>query len=78
MYSEVLKAIDPNVARNALNYRQQHGILTVSVVTVMEVIRGFQRVRSIRRLQDFLAAVAVEEVLDFDQSAAELAGRIAG
>jgi predicted nucleic acid-binding protein len=78
MYSEVLKAIDPNIARNATTYRQQHGILTVSVVTVMEVIRGFQRVRSTRRLQDFLAAVAVEEVLDFDQSAAELAGRIAG
>jgi hypothetical protein len=29
-------------------------------------------------LQDFLAAVATEEVLGFDQAAAELAGKIAG
>jgi tRNA(fMet)-specific endonuclease VapC len=44
----------------------------------MEVIRGFQKNQSQRKLQNFLAAVAVEEVLDFDRPAAELARRIAG
>ena len=34
--------------------------------------------QSTHRLQAFLNAVAWEEVLDFDRSAAELAGRIAG
>jgi predicted nucleic acid-binding protein len=29
-------------------------------------------------LQDFLAAVALEEVLEFERNSAELAGRIAG
>ena len=77
-YSEILKAVDPNVTRNATAYRQAQGVLTLSAVTVMEVIRGFQKNQSQRKLQNFLAAVAVEEVLDFDRPAAELAGRIAG
>ncbi len=44
----------------------------------MEVVRGFQRNQSQRKLQNFLAAVALEEVLAFDRLAGELAGRIAG
>jgi tRNA(fMet)-specific endonuclease VapC len=77
-YSEILKAVDPNVTRNATAYRQARGVLTLSAVTVMEVIRGFQKNQSQRKLQNFLSAVALEEVLDFDRPAAELAGRIAG
>lgn len=78
IYSEILKSIDPNVLGNATAYRQAHGILTVSSVTVMEVVRGFQKKQSRSKLQRFLAAVALEEVLDFDRDAGELAGRIAG
>ena len=78
IYSEILKSVDPTVTRNATAYRQAHGILTLSAVTVMEVIRGFQKNQSQRKLQNFLAAVALEEVLAFDQPAGELAGRIAG
>lgn len=77
-YSEILKAVDPTVTRNATVYRQAQGILTLSTVTMMEVIRGFQKNQSQRKLRDFLAAVALEEVLSFDHPAAELAGRIAG
>jgi tRNA(fMet)-specific endonuclease VapC len=79
IYSEVLKAIDPNVARNAAAYRQAHGRFTVSAITVMEVIQGLQRVvAGTRRFQAFRNAVALEEVLSFDQPAADLAGQIAG
>ena len=78
IYSEAIKAIDPNVTRNAIAYRKDQGLLTLSTITVMEVIRGFQRTQSQRKLQSFLAAVTFEEVLTFDQHAAELAGRIAG
>jgi tRNA(fMet)-specific endonuclease VapC len=38
IFSEILKAIDPNVARNARAYRQALGLLTVSVITMMEII----------------------------------------
>lgn len=77
-YSEVLKAINPTIVRNAALYRQQHRVLSLSVITVMEVVYGFQRVQNAPLLQSFLNAVALEEVLSFDQAAAELAGRIAG
>ncbi len=78
IYSEILKAVDLTVIRNAITYRQFHGTLTVSAVTVMEIVRGFQRNQSHRKLQNFLAAVALEKVLAFDRPDGELAGRIAG
>jgi len=77
-YSEVLKAVNPTVARNAGAYRQQHGMHSVSVISIMEIVYGFQRMQNHRRLQNFLAAVAQEEVISFEHPAAELAGRIAG
>jgi predicted nucleic acid-binding protein len=78
IYSEVLKAKTPIVAQNAALYRQQHGVYTVSVITVMEVVQGFHRVQNARRLLNFLNAVGLEQIIVFDRSAAELAGRISG
>jgi tRNA(fMet)-specific endonuclease VapC len=77
-YSEVLKAVNPTVTQNAATYRQQHGAYSLSVVFVIEIVYGFQRVQNHRRLHDFLAAVAQEEVISLEYPAAELAGRIAG
>ena len=65
--SEIGKGIDPNVARNATAYRQAHGFLTPSVISVMEVIQGYQRVGGSNRIQAFRNAIASEEVLWFDQ-----------
>jgi tRNA(fMet)-specific endonuclease VapC len=76
--SEIGKGIDPNVVRTATIYRKAHGRYTMSAVTVMEIIRGFQRKQSIRRLQSFVASLGTEEVIHFDLAAADLAGRIAG
>jgi tRNA(fMet)-specific endonuclease VapC len=78
IYSEVLKAIDPIVARNAAAYRRIHGTFTVSVITVTEIVQGLQRVQSARRIQTFRNAISFEQILLFDQAAADLAGRIAG
>jgi tRNA(fMet)-specific endonuclease VapC len=78
IYSEVLKAVNPDVARNAALYRQQHGVYTVSAITLMEIVQGFQQTQNFRRLHAFLAVVALEEILPFDERAGELAGRIAG
>jgi tRNA(fMet)-specific endonuclease VapC len=76
--SEIGKGIDPTVARNATAYRQSHGFLTLSVVSVMEVIQGYRRVGGTARIQAFRNALLTEEVLSFDQAAADLAGQIAG
>lgn len=76
--SEILKAVNPTVTRNAALYRQQHGVLSLSAITVMEIVYGLQRVQNARRLQIFLTTVILEEVFSFEHSTAELAGRIAG
>jgi tRNA(fMet)-specific endonuclease VapC len=76
--SEIGKAKDPIVAGNAKTYRRSFGHYTLSAVTVMEIVRGFQRTQATARLNAFLATLPHMEVLDFDQPAAELAGRIAG
>jgi len=77
-YSEVLKAINPTVAQNAATYRRTHGVLTLSVITMMEIVKGCQQAQDTGRMQRFLKAVAHEEVLSLEAPAAELAGRIAG
>ena len=78
IYSEILKDVNPTVARNAAAYRQTHGVFTLSVITTMEIVKGCQQVQATGRMQRFLNAVAQEEVLPLGATAAELAGRIAG
>jgi tRNA(fMet)-specific endonuclease VapC len=78
IYSEILRAVNPTVIRNARSYRQTFGVLTLSVITVMEMVKGFQQVQRPQKISDLLTYVASEEVLDFGQPTAELAGRIWG
>ncbi len=76
--SEIGKAKDATVAANAKTYRRSFGHFTFSTVTVMEIVSGFQRTQAAARLNAFLATLPHAELLDFDQPAAELAGRISG
>jgi tRNA(fMet)-specific endonuclease VapC len=76
--SEVSKGIDQVVVGNATAYRKAHGFLTLSVISVMETIQGYQRIGAANRIQAFRNAIASEEILLFDQDAADLAGQIAG
>ncbi len=78
IFSEITKGVNQTVAANATAYRAAFGRYTISAVTFMEVVRGYQKKQAARQLQAFLAAIASQEVLSFDQTAAELAGRIAG
>jgi tRNA(fMet)-specific endonuclease VapC len=78
IFSELGKGVNEVVARNGATYRATFSWYTISVITVMEVVRGLQKKQATRQLQTFLAKIASEEVLPFDQSAAELAGRIEG
>jgi tRNA(fMet)-specific endonuclease VapC len=41
--SEVLKGIDPQVVARAEAYRATFGHYTISLVSVVEVVKGFQR-----------------------------------
>jgi tRNA(fMet)-specific endonuclease VapC len=76
--SEIGKARNATVASNAKTYRRSFGHYTLSAVTVMEIVHGFQKTQATSRLNAFLATLPHMEVLPFEQPAAELAGRIAG
>jgi len=78
IFSDITKGVNPPVVGHAAAYRKAFSRYTISAVTLMEVIRGYQKKQATRQLQNFLAAIASEEVIPFDQAAAELAGRIAG
>jgi tRNA(fMet)-specific endonuclease VapC len=78
IFSEIVKGMNPVIAANATAYRKALGRYTVSAVTVMEMARGYQQKQATRQLQQYLSAIASEDVLPFDRAAAELAGHIAG
>ena len=78
IFSEITKGVNPTVTVHATAYRQAFARYTLSAVTFMEVVRGYQKKQATRQLQSFLTAVASEEVIPFDRHAAELAGHIAG
>lgn len=76
--SEIIKGVNQTVAAHARTYRRAFGHYTLAAVTVMEVVRGYQKKQATRQLGVFLATLPTAEVLSFDQAEAELAGRIAG
>src|SRR4051795_3256795 len=78
IFSEVLRAVSATVVANARTHRQAHGRLTISVITVMEMVKGFQKVQRPQKIISLLTHVSPEEVLELDQAAAVLAGRIWG
>jgi tRNA(fMet)-specific endonuclease VapC len=76
--SDITKAVNPTVAGHATGYRRAFSRYTISAITFMEAIRGYQKKQATRQLQSFLTAMASEEIIGFDKATAELAGRIAG
>jgi tRNA(fMet)-specific endonuclease VapC len=76
--SEVLKGRNPEVMRNAQMYLSSFGRLTISSVTISEVVKGFQITRDERRLQSFIESLENNETLPFGIPEASLAGRIMG
>ncbi len=76
--SELFKGINLTVGRNASAYRQAFGHLTLSAITVMEIVSGLQRVQSPSRIQKFMSNISGEEVLPFDRATGKLAGEIVG
>jgi tRNA(fMet)-specific endonuclease VapC len=57
-------------------YRAAFGRYTISVITVMEIVKGFHKLQREDRIEQFLAGLPTVEVLTLDLRSAELAGRI--
>jgi tRNA(fMet)-specific endonuclease VapC len=76
IFSETLKGIDQGVVGKANAYRSTFGRYTISVITVMEIVKGLHKLQREVRLQQFLVGLSTVELLTLDLSSAELAGRV--
>jgi tRNA(fMet)-specific endonuclease VapC len=77
-FSEVIKAKNVTVRKNASTYRRVHGRYTISVITVMEMVSGYRRMNRRDQAQRLVAGLSAEEVLPFEHDSAVLAGEIFG
>jgi tRNA(fMet)-specific endonuclease VapC len=76
--SEVLKGVNAAVAARAVAYHSRYGHYTTSVITVLEIVKGLQKVQREDKIQGFLAIFPPVELLSLDLQSAEIAGRILG
>jgi tRNA(fMet)-specific endonuclease VapC len=76
IFSEILKGIDQDVAARAISYHNTFGCYTISVITVMEIVKGFHKLQREDYIQRFLAGITTVELLTLDLRSSELAGRI--
>ena len=74
--SEILKGIHPRIAANANVYLLQWSHFSLSVITLMEIAKGLHKVQRQDRLNQILSELAAHEIIDLNQQAAVLAGRI--
>jgi tRNA(fMet)-specific endonuclease VapC len=74
--SELLRGINQKVAEHARRYRAEHSRLTLTAVSVMEVVSGLHRMNREEQLRRVLAELSHAEVLPFEHDDAVIAGRI--
>ena len=72
----MLKGIDSQVTAQATAYRAIFGRYTISVIAVMEIVKGLHKLEREDRIRQFLGGLVAEDTLTLDVSSAELAGRI--
>jgi tRNA(fMet)-specific endonuclease VapC len=76
IFSEVLKGRDLSVKRVAKSYLSEHGVLTLSAATVLEVSKGLYRTRHPEALPGLLEVFEAHEILPIRTEEARLAGQI--
>jgi predicted nucleic acid-binding protein len=78
IYSEVLKGRNQVVARNAAAYEARFGQLTISVVTIAEIVKGIQKRGDVAHIDEFVSACESINVCLLDRNSAVIAGKIYG
>jgi tRNA(fMet)-specific endonuclease VapC len=76
IFSEILKGRNQSVVAKATQYRSAHGHYTISVITVLEIVKGFHKLQREDRARQFLDGLPGVELLTLDQRSAALAGRL--
>src|SRR4051812_41756486 len=76
--SEVVKGRNATVARRAAEYVGEHGRLTTTCLTLMEIVKGYHKASRPERLTRALEVLGTFEIVDFGEEAAVFAGRVHG
>ncbi|MEQ8957726.1 MAG: hypothetical protein RLP02_07360 [Coleofasciculus sp. C2-GNP5-27] len=64
IFSEVQKGRNSNIVTKARAYRDTFGSYTISVITVLEIIKGWHKRQRQDRIQQFLNVITDVEVLN--------------
>lgn len=76
IFSEVIKGKDANVLARAEQYLAAQSHLTISSISVFELVSGMLRKAWVERRQRLISYLCKHEVLPLGQDAADLAGEI--
>lgn len=74
--SEIIKAVNTDILIKAHIYLTQFGKYTISVISVMEIVEGWQKRKQPKRLEKFLNIMTKQEILSLEFNGAILAGKI--
>jgi tRNA(fMet)-specific endonuclease VapC len=74
--SEILKGKNVIVKQRSNAYLAKFGQHTISIITVMEIVKGFHKVRREAHITQFVASISNAEILTLNFKSAELTGRI--
>jgi tRNA(fMet)-specific endonuclease VapC len=76
IFSEVLKGVDQSLIARAAAYRATWNRYSISVLTVLEIVKGLHKVHRESEIAQFLSGLPNVELLNLDWQTAALAGRI--
>lgn len=76
--SELMRGKNETVRARAEAYVRVHGRLSVSVITVLEIVKGLQKAGRKDAMDRFIGALDSVEVIDLARPEASIAGRIYG
>ncbi len=76
IFSEILKAKNAEVVSKAVEYKENFERFTISVITVMEVVKGLHKAGRVDALKKFLGGLQAIEARAFDENCSIIAGRI--
>lgn len=76
IFSEVLKEKHQQVTVKAKQYYSQFGHYTISTITILEIVKGFHKVKRENDIQRLLTKLRKAEIFTLTTISAELAGRI--
>src|SRR5947209_9828978 len=76
--SEMHRGVHQTLVARATAYRATFGYYTISLITIIEVVKGYHKIKREDKIQKFLSTLSLFESLTLDLSSAEIAGRIFG